>query len=182
MIHRQLGGVAVVRRGIGLCLFGFAVHASQTPDWISFAGGVYDILRPKHQTAEIEIEYKFHVRKWTSPFDFLEFVPLVGVMATVRGSGYLYAGLNFDFLILERVVLSPGFAAGYYWQGGGKDLGFPLEFRSGVELGWQFADFRRLGVHFYHLSNASLGRRNPGEESFVIYYDIPIKSGFPFIR
>lgn len=101
-------------------------------------------------------------------------------MGTARGSGYLYAGLNFDLLIQERLVLSPGFAAGYYWQGGGKDLGFPLEFRTGVELSYVFADQYRLGVHFYHLSNASLGRRNPGEESFVFFYDIPIVKGFPF--
>lgn len=163
-----------------LCLLSFSIYASETPDWISCAGGCFDIVRPKHKTAEIEIEYKFHIRKWTSPFYFLEFVPLAGVMTTLRGSGYLYAGLNFDLLIAGHLVVSPGFAAGYYWVGKGKDLGYALEFRSGVEVGWQFADFRRLGIHFYHLSNASLGRKNPGEESLVLYYDIPIKSGFPF--
>ena len=171
-----------MRKKMMLCLIMATVHAAQTPDWISFAGGVYDILRPRHQTGEIEIEYKFHIRKWTSPFQFLEFLPLAGVMATARGSGYLYAGINFDCLFFDHVLFAPGFAAGYYWQGKGKNLGYPLEFRSGIELAWQFSDYRRLGVHFYHLSNASLGSRNPGEESIVIYYDIPISNGFPFIK
>lgn len=162
-------------------LFAAAIHAAP-PDWISFAGGIYDFLRPNRMTAEIEIEYKFHLRWLTAPFQFLEFVPLVGVMANAQGSGYLYGGLNFDLLFFNHLVLAPGFAAGYYWRGSGRNLGYPLEFRSGVELGWQFSDFRRLGVHFYHLSNASLGKRNPGEESIVFYYDIPITKWFPFTK
>ena len=101
-------------------------------------------------------------------------------MATIEGTSYLYAGLNFDLFAGEKIVIAPGFAAGWYRAGGGKNLAVILEFRSGVELAWQFEDASRLGVHFYHLSNASLGSRNPGEESLVLFYDIPIKSGFPF--
>ena len=153
---------------------------ARAPDWISVAAGAYDILRPKRTTAEFEIEYKFHVRKWGSPIEWLEFLPLVGVMTNINRGGYLYAGLNFDFTFFNHLLFSPGLAAGYYWPGSGKNLGFPLEFRSGVELAWQFCDYRRLGVHFYHLSNASLGKHNPGEESLVLYYDIPIVKGFPF--
>ena len=156
------------------------VQAVAPPDWISFAAGVYDIMRPRHRTAEIEIEYKFHIRRWGSPLPCLEFLPLVGLMANLERGGYLYTGLNFDFLFFEHLQFAPGFAAGYYWPGKGKNLGYPLEFRSGIELGWQFSDFSRLGIHFYHLSNASIGRKNPGEESFVLYYDIPITKGFPF--
>ena len=161
-------------------LFFAQLQAGARPDWISFAGGIYDIMRPRHRTAEFEIEYKFHVRRWGSPFPSLEFLPLVGLMATVERGGYAYAGLNFDFVFFNHLQFAPGFAAGYYWPGRGKNLGYPLEFRSGVELGWQFADFQRLGIHFYHLSNASIGRKNPGEESLVFYYDIPITKGFPF--
>ena len=163
---------------------GFAqlIQASASPDWISFAAGIYDLMRPRHRTAEFEIEYKFHVRSWGSPLQCLEFLPLVGVMANIQRGGYVYAGLNFDFLFFDHLQFAPGFAAGYYWPGKGKNLGYPLEFRSGVELGWQFSDFRRLGLHFYHLSNASLGKKNPGEESLVLYYDIPIVKGFPFSK
>ncbi|HSX38619.1 MAG TPA: acyloxyacyl hydrolase [Chlamydiales bacterium] len=160
-------------------IFGFGIsclaHASVPLDWISFGGGVYDLLRPKHRCPEFEIEYKFHIRHLGSPLRVLEFLPLVGIMANVHGGGYLYAGVNFDFLFCKHIVFAPGFAAGYYWAGKGKNLGFPLEFRSGVELAWQFSELNRLGIHFYHLSNASLGKKNPGEESLVLFYDIPIR-------
>ena len=131
---------------------------------------------------EFEAEYKFHVKWMKSPNEYLEFRPLVGLMGTVRGSVYAYFGINFDLLFCDHILFAPGFAAGYYYKGQGKDLGYPIEFRSGIELAWQFNDWRRLGVHFYHLSNASIGKRNPGEESLVFYYDIPIKKGFPFYR
>ena len=101
-------------------------------------------------------------------------------MATIQSSYYLYFGVNFDLLIGKHIHLAPGFAGGYYSNGRGKDLGFSIEFRSGIELAWQFSDFRRLGVHFYHLSNASLSKYNPGEESLIVFFDIPIRKGFPF--
>lgn len=149
-------------------------------DYFSIASGVFDFLREKHRTWEFDLEYKVHFRWLKSPFQYLEFRPLLGVMSTIRGSGYVYGGINFDLLFFDHLLIAPGFAAGYYWEGGGKNLGYPIEFRSGIELGWQFDGGSRLGLHFYHLSNASLGKRNPGEESIVLYYDIPLEKGFPF--
>jgi len=155
------------------------VQAAPIYDYFSVATGVFDILRERHRTWQFDLEYKF-TYKCLSPNPHLQFRPLVGAMATLKGSVYLYLGLNFDLLFFDHLLFAPGFAAGGYWKGNGKDLGYPIEFRSGVELGWQFDNGERLGLHFYHLSNASIGRRNPGEESLVLYYDIPIKKGFPF--
>lgn len=149
-------------------------------DLVSFAGGVFDLLHERHRTAEFSAEYKFGVSGPTTPFYFLEFRPLLGIMATIKGSTYLYGGINFDLLVCDQFVIAPGFAAGWYRAGQGKNLGYPLEFRSGVEAAWIFSDGRRLGAHFYHLSNASLGHRNPGEESLVLFFDIPVRKGFPF--
>ena len=165
---------------LALFILASTVYGKPPPDFISFSTGVYDFLRERSRTWEFAAEYKFHVKAFKSPNRYLEFRPLVGLMANIRGSGYLYLGLNFDLLFFDHLLIAPGFAAGYFWQGGGKSLGYPLEFRSGVELAWQFEDWHRLGVHFYHLSNASLGKRNPGEESFVLFYDIPLAEGFPF--
>lgn len=158
----------------------FTLQSVQIPDYFSVASGAFDFYHPKWRTAELEIEYKAHFNWLKSPFQFLEFRPLIGVMANARGSGYLYLGVNFDLLFFDRILFAPGFAGGYYWQGSGKNLGYPIEFRSGIELAWQFKSFHRLGGHFYHLSNASIGNRNPGEESLVLFYDMPIKKGFPF--
>lgn len=156
------------------------LHAAPPPDYLSFATGCFNIMKEKWRTWEFAIEYKFHLRCLPSPNRYLEFRPLLGAMTTLRGSSYAYLGINFDLLFCDHVLFAPGFAAGYYTKGSGKDLGYPVEFRSGIELAWQFADTRRLGVHFYHLSNAGLGRKNPGEESFVVFYDLPLVRGFPF--
>jgi lipid A 3-O-deacylase len=160
--------------------FSGTLHAAASPHLLSFAAGAFDITREKHRTWEFEVEYKFLLKCLASPWSFLEFRPLVGIMATATESVYLYGGLNFDLLFWDHFLIAPGFAAGYYSAGQGKNLGYPLEFRSGVEFAYQSLDGHRLGIHFYHLSNASLGHKNPGEESLVIYYDIPIKRGFPF--
>lgn len=152
------------------------------PDFLSFGIGAYDFTRETNRTFEFEIEYKFHLKRLKSPNRYLEFRPLIGVMATARGTFYGYLGINFDLLFFDHLLFAPGFAAGYFAAGKGKNLGYPLEFRSGVELAWQFSDWHRLGLHFYHLSNASLAKRNPGEESLVLFYDIPLTQGFPFHR
>lgn len=159
-----------------------SLSAAHPPDLLSFAAGAYDLCREKHRTFEFEIEYKFHLKCLSPPNRYLQFRPLVGVMATAKGSFYGYLGINFDLLFCDHLLFAPGFAAGYFAPGSGKNLGYPIEFRSGIELAWQFSDWRRLGIHFYHLSNASIGRRNPGEESLVLFYDIPLVKGFPFIR
>jgi hypothetical protein len=83
------------------------LQAGGSPDWVSFAAGVYDLMRPRHRTMEFEIEYKFHIRRWGSPFPCLEFLPLVGLMANVQRGGYLYAGLNFDFLFFNHIQFTP---------------------------------------------------------------------------
>ncbi len=155
-------------------------ESATIPDYLSFAAGVFDFTREKHRTFEFDAEYKFHLNCLKSPNRYLEFRPLVGIMGTAKKSVYIYAGINFDLLFFDHLLFAPGFAAGYYAQGSGKDLGYPLEFRSGIELAWQFTGWVRLGIHFYHLSNASIGRRNPGEESLVVFYDIPLVKGFPF--
>jgi hypothetical protein len=155
--------------------------AQTPPDFLSFGCGAFDFYREKHRTFEFEIEYKFHLKWLKPPIRQLNFRPLVGAMTTARGSFYGYLGINFDLLFFDHLLFAPGFAGGYYYPGHG-NLGYPLEFRSGVELAWQFSDWHRLGIHFYHLSNASLGNRNPGEESLILFYDIPIAKGFPFVN
>lgn len=157
-----------------------ALNGMEPPDYLSVATGVYNLLQDQWRTWEFGMEYKFHLKCLKSPNRFLEFRPLVGALITLKGTKYFYAGINFDLLFFDHLLFAPGFAAGYFIKGNGRNLGYPIEFRSGVELAWQFFDKSRLGVHFYHLSNASIGDRNPGEESLVLFYDIPLVKGFPF--
>lgn len=161
-----------------LCPFAACI-AAPPPHLFSVATGAFDFHKEKWRTWEFALEYKAYVSA-LAVGQYLTVRPVIGAMATVEGTFYGYGGINFDLLFLDHLHFSPGFAAGYYAAGQGKPLGYPLEFRSGVELGWRFSDWSRVGIHFYHLSNAHLGPKNPGEESLVFFYDIPIRKNFPF--
>ena len=79
-----------------------------------------------------------------------------------------------DITFFDSVVLTGSFAPGLWSEGSGKDLGHVVEFRSQVELGYQFENQSRLSVAFSHLSNAGLDDDNPGTEVLNLYYHIPL--------
>lgn len=164
----------------GFCAFWIDGHSSC--GLVSFGAGIFQIRRPNERIAEFEIEYQFSGIPRSRSFAFLELRPIIGAMTTTRESFYLYGGINFELSIGPKLILTPGFAAGGYWRGHGRNLGYPIEFRSSIEASYRCLDDRRLGVRFYHLSNASLARKNPGSESLVVFYSIPIKSRFPYIK
>ena len=141
------------------------------PSSIAIGAGVFEIRREQYRTGQFHVEYK-------SSFPMWKFSPMAGIMMTFKGSVYTYAGILFD-ISSKHFFLTPSFCPGYYYKGKGRDLGYPLEFRSSIEVGYKFNDLSRLGVQFYHISNASLGKRNPGEESLVLSYSFPIKSLLP---
>jgi lipid A 3-O-deacylase len=107
------------------------------------------------------------------------FTPFVGLTATAEGGSYGYGGIGMDIFLGKRFVATPNFAAGVYGNGDGKDLGYAIEFRSGVNFGYRFDDFSRLGMAFHHISNAGLDERNPGEETLMLTYSIPLDTVFP---
>ena len=142
------------------------------PAHLKFAIGQYDLF-DEDKAAEARIEYVFG-----EDDKLLFFTPFVGFTATTDGGTYGYAGIGIDVFFGRRLVMTPNFAAGIYGNGGGKDLGYPIEFRSGVEFAYRFDDYSRLGFSFTHISNAGLDDRNPGEESLVVTYSIPFDSLF----
>lgn len=157
-------------RGLILCLLflGLASQASaQGAEGWAFNLGAFDIL-DSDKAGEVGLEYRFRPFKlWN-----LEFTPMVGVSATDSGSFWEYAGLRYDLEIASKWVLTPNFSVALYGHGDGKDLGGIVEFRSGLELAYQFDQGSRLGLSFYHLSNARIYRLNPGSESLVLVYSL----------
>lgn len=129
--------------------------------------GVFDVTR-KEPHPQFQAEYRFGYR-WGG-FG----MPFLGAMITSRGSHYLYGGLGADLILGGHLAILPAFAAGYYSQGGGKNLGYPLEFRTSIEAAYIFSNEVRLGAQFSHISNASIGKKNPGEESLVLSLSIPL--------
>ncbi|OYW14184.1 MAG: hypothetical protein B7X02_00610 [Rhodospirillales bacterium 12-54-5] len=101
--------------------------------------------------------------------------PTVGGFVTGDGTVYGSVGINWDLpLGTAPFFITPGFGIGGYHQGGGKPLGYALEFRSTIEASYQFATHERVGFALSHLSNAGLGSKNPGVETFQAVYTVPI--------
>ena len=158
------------RLGVFLSLFFliFNSYAAPKADLIAIGVGAHDVMRDEYRTAEFRLELKPH-------WEWATFRPLLGGMVTAKKTFYIYGGFWFDWVIKNRLQVSPSLCAGYFNNGDSKDMGYPLQFRSAIEIGWVLKNEMRLGVQFYHISNASLGHKNPGEESLMFSLSIPIK-------
>jgi len=66
------------------------------------------------------------------------------------------------------------FMPGFYAQGSGPDLGLPLEFRSGAEIGYQAKNGVRMGVSYDHRSNGDISSVNPGLETLQFRVTVPL--------
>ena len=95
--------------------------------------------------------------------------PITGGFLTEKNAFYLYTGAqaeyNFGFL-----TITPSFAPGYYNYGDGKDLGSVLEFKSEVQVSLDLSDSAQFGMSYNHISNASLGDKNPGANSYMLNF------------
>ncbi|WP_420549181.1 acyloxyacyl hydrolase [Curvivirga sp.] len=100
--------------------------------------------------------------------------PFLGVMGTGEGAGYVYAGVRYDWYVTDNIIIAPSFAPGIYADGNGKDLGHSIEFRSAIEVAYEFDNNARIGASLYHLSNAGIGDSNPGTEVVTLHYSHPI--------
>lgn len=141
-------------------------HAGDDPDFLAIGIGGFDV-NDNESTFQGRIEYRSDRR-------FLLFKPMAGFMATGEGSLYGYGGVLVDLYFGRRWALTPSFAVGAYHDGGGKDLGGTLEFRSAIELGYRLDGRARIAIAFDHISNASIYNANPGTESVVVIYAIPL--------
>jgi hypothetical protein len=102
------------------------------------------------------------------------FSPFLGADITTQGGTYAYGGFGFDINIGPNFVITPNGAVGWYQPGKGTELGSWFEFRTGAEFDYKFADQSRLGVAVHHTSNAGLTKINPGEQSVLVVYQLPL--------
>lgn len=100
--------------------------------------------------------------------------PFGGVIVDAYGDVYFYAGINIPFKLAAFLELGVGFAPGFYYTTQGIDPGFPLEFRSTVNLNWVSPRKTAIGLEFSHISNANLGFNNSGLETLAVYFRFPL--------
>ena len=95
--------------------------------------------------------------------------PITGAMITADNAAYLYTGIQAQYKV-GSLNITPSFAPGYYNQGDGKDLGHALEFKSEIQLSLELPKDSQFGFSYNHLSNASLGKKNPGANSYMFNF------------
>ena len=95
--------------------------------------------------------------------------PITGGFLTEKSAFYLFTGAQAEY-DLGLIKITPSFAPGYYNYGDGKDLGSALEFKSEVQVSFNLSDNTELGMSYNHISNASLGDKNPGANSYMFNF------------
>lgn len=138
----------------------------QDKNYISFSTAIFDILQQKSPSFEGRGELRM------GAFEFLGH-PFAGLMFNAEGAAHIYAGIYYDISIGNYFILTPSFAPGLYAKSGSKDLKYTLEFQSQIELTYILNNDSRIGFSFNHISNASLGKKNPGVESLALTYVVP---------
>ena len=134
---------------------------------LNFFTGMFDFSDHKQKSGLLGLQ---HQNEDLFRNSFLgKLSPISGGFLTEKSAFYLYTGVQADYK-LGFLTITPSFAPGYYNTGGGKDLGYPLEFKSEVQMSFDLSDSSHLGISYNHISNASLGTKNPGANSYMLNF------------
>ena len=95
--------------------------------------------------------------------------PVTGALITGDNAAYVYTGVQAQYK-LGNINLTPSFTPGLYNEGNGKDLGHIVEFKSEIQLSLDLLKNSELGFSYNHISNASLGEKNPGANSYMFNF------------
>ena len=95
--------------------------------------------------------------------------PVTGAFITADDAAYIYTG----FQIPKKsgsVTITPSFTPGFYSEGDGKDLGHVIEFKTELQIAFEISKNTEIGFSYNHISNASLGDKNPGANSYMFNF------------
>ena len=95
--------------------------------------------------------------------------PITGALLTADSAAYVYTGVEAQYKI-GSLNFNPSFAPGLYHEGDGKDLGHVLEFKTELQISLDMTESSQFGFSYNHLSNASLGSKNPGANSYMFNF------------
>jgi len=162
-------GVASARPATAQISFG----SPDDPPRVALGGGAFDVFpdnkKPGNGASGLALgEYRFGDVLWIV-------APFVGAFGTGKGAFYGYGGFGFDINVAGRWVATPSAAVGYFSHGTGIDLGAHTEFRTGAEFAYRFENLTRVGVGLYHMSNAGIGKQNPGVELATFVLTVPLR-------
>ena len=96
--------------------------------------------------------------------------PIANLLLAEKSTHYLSAGLQKSFVVTQDWGWGVSAEAGYYHTNDAEqDLGYDTIFKTRI-----FVDYGQFRLALSHLSNADLGDRNPGSESMILSWKIPL--------
>jgi hypothetical protein len=143
------------------CLGGSSV----TPRLAISAGEVLE--RQAKPAGEVYVRYDLGHK--TGPFG-----NAVGLSVGEAGETWIGFGQTYDVIHSGPWFAQLHAMPGLYFDNGGFDLGGLLEFRSGLEIGYENAAGWRFGLSYDHRSNAEIYRNNPGMETVQFRVSVPL--------
>ncbi|MFC3195859.1 acyloxyacyl hydrolase [Marinicella sediminis] len=142
-----------------------ALATDHPPTWWGISAGQINVFRDNQLKNNLYgIELRF------SPMFSLELIPSVGFQWGDAGFNYLYSDLKYPVKLNEQWYLTIGSGIGLYEESRFLDLGHTIEFRSGLELLYEFNKQQQLGLGVHHYSNSRLSSQNPGTESVTLIF------------
>lgn len=153
---------------ISHCPISGCLTERDTPARIALSAG--DVQFQKDSISE-EVYVRYDFGRAYGPFQ-----PAFGLSATSDGDAWVGLGATWTgYFARERGYVQLHLMPGLYAQGDGPDLGSPLEFRSGAEIGYETRKGVRIGLSYDHRSNADIESVNPGLETVQLRVSIPLK-------
>ena len=95
--------------------------------------------------------------------------PVTGALITQDSASYFYTGVQAMYKV-GSLNVTPSFTPGLYGEGNGKNLGHIVEFKSELQLTVDFFENSEFGLKYNHISNANLGDKNPGANSYMLNF------------
>ncbi len=153
----------------------FSAYAEEREEhaMINITAGQIGFLDDLDGPQRYGLEYRF--KSFSGPRGF-RLIPAIGFATSKNGAKFIYIDLKHDFYLGDRWMLIPSFGLGAFKNSEEINLGSKLEFRSGIEIAYQFRNKIRAGVAIFHLSNGGIANRNPGTEALVFSLCFPIKN------
>ena len=148
-------------------LFSSIVNSDENNSLFSVYSGIFDFSDTGKKSTLIGFQHQNEDLNRDTYFG--NFSPITGALVTADSAAYIYTGVQANYKI-GIINFSPSFTPGLYSKGNGKDLGHVIEFKSELQISFDLFTNGQLGFSYNHLSNASLGNKNPGANSYMFNF------------
>ena len=141
--------------------------ASEDNHQLNFFIGNFDFS--DHKQAAVLFGFQHQNEDLNRDTLFGNISPITGGFVTENSAAYIYTGFEWN-IDMGALTFTPSFAPGLYHEGDGKDLGHVIEFKSEVQFSYEISKNSKIGFSYNHLSNASIGDKNPGANSYMFNF------------